>query len=50
MDYETDNSNSKELAIRVDLDKGAPPKTQTTKFTIFNNKNPIKTPSQKHLR
>ena len=28
----------------------APLKTQTTKFTIFNNKNPIKTLSQKHLR
>jgi glucose-6-phosphate isomerase len=28
----------------------ASPKTQTTKFTIFNNKNPIKTLSQKHLR
>jgi hypothetical protein len=32
------------------LDLRASPKTQTTKFTIFNNKNPIKTLSQKHLR
>ncbi|SFV88403.1 hypothetical protein MNB_SUP05-SYMBIONT-7-672 [hydrothermal vent metagenome] len=28
----------------------APPKTQTKKITIFNNKKPIKTLLQKHLR